>query len=390
MRLASLIGAWKAWRQRPPAAADALRIAYVANALLPTLQLSFLKPLKPLVEDGSAAGLILTEEALKRIFGKHVRGRAAWRYWKSQLDAFAPHVVVCCRYSGPHAEALAEYARRRRIPLIYHIDDDLLHVPRILGERKFAFHNSPERTGAVSHLMRQANLVYCSTAPLRERLASFGLTDRLWNGALYCSSAVAAPPPPADAPPVFGYMGFDHAHDFEQVLPAVIAVLERFADARFELFGSIPLPAALERFGERVRTLPPVPDYEAFLESLAGLRWLVGICPLADTDFNQVKADTKWVEYTAAGMAVAATERTIYDRCCAGGAGVLLPNDPAAWADAIGRLLSDPATRLAQVERAQRKLEAEYSPAHLRRQVLEAFARAGVTHLPGQAAAAAA
>ena len=86
------------------------------------------------------------------------------------LDWFAPDNIVFSRYSGPHSATIVDWARRNGVPVIYHIDDDLLGVPLELGERKYAYHNAPERLQAVRDLLQQADLVYTSTAVLRQRL----------------------------------------------------------------------------------------------------------------------------------------------------------------------------------------------------------------------------
>jgi hypothetical protein len=162
----------------------------------------------------------------------------------------------------------------------------------------------------------------------------------------------------------------DHAHNLGMILPAIEQMLERNPAIRFELLGSIPVPPSLERFGDRISAAPPIADYDAFLSGLAALRWDVGICPLAPIEFNLMKADTKWVEYTAAGAAVVASRATVYDDCCSGGCGILV-DGTAEWLEGLELLIGSERERIGMVERAQAKLESEYSVTRLREQVLE-------------------
>lgn len=349
----------------------ALRVMYVANAFIPTLQLSFVKPLQPLVEADEVVTALLTEQQMKDQFGKGARGEEARAWALKQIAAFRPHLLVFSRYSGPHVDAMLAHAKARRIRTIFHLDDDLQNVPPEIGQAKYEFHNHPSRTGAVQALLDGADLVYCSTPALLRRLQARGLDQRGVAGEIYCSGEVLAAPP-REGPLTIGYMGFDHAHDFRLALPALVRVLDAHPEVRFELFGSIPRPPELERFGERVATLPPVPDYQQFLAKFASLGWAIGICPLADTPFNAVKANTKWVEYTSIGAAVVATRGTIYDGCCADGCGLLAEGD-GEWQEALEQLLRDPQARLDQVARAQARLRAQYSVDVLRRQVLAMF-----------------
>jgi glycosyltransferase involved in cell wall biosynthesis len=357
---------------------DALRVLYVANAFIPTLQLSFVKPLQPLADAGELVAELLSEQQMKEMFGKAAGGDAAREWVAARIADFRPDLILFCRYSGPHADAMLAQAHAGGIATLFHLDDDLQNVPREIGQAKYEFHNHPARIAAVQSLLDGADLVYCSTPALLRRLQQRGLDARGVAGRIYCSGEVLNAPA-AGEPLKIGYMGFDHAHDFQLALPALVRVLDAHPQVRFELFGSIPRPPELERFGDRVATLPPVPDYQQFMARFASLGWAIGICPLADTPFNAVKANTKWVEYTSVGAAVVATRGTVYDDCCAGGCGLLVRGD-AEWEQALGQLVADSEKRRAMVDRAQVRLRSEYSVAVLRDQVLQMFERARDNH----------
>jgi hypothetical protein len=164
----------------------------------------------------------------------------------------------------------------------------------------------------------------------------------------------------------------DHAHNLAMILPAITALLDRHPQVSFEFFGSIPIPAELERFGDRITTAPPITNYARFLEEFASRQWDVGICPLVPIPFNLMKADTKWVEYSSVGTAVVASRGTVYDACCADGCG-LLADTADEWLEALELLVTDDQARVEQVQRAQRKLQTEYNIAILRQQVLGMF-----------------
>ena len=346
------------------------RILFVANANVPTLQLSFEKPLAALVERGTIVTDLLTEGDLRQVAltAEHQDDVDAWI--DQRLAGFDPRLIIFCRYSGPFHEQLVDWARRRSIPIMYHIDDDLLAIPPDIGERKHQLHNAPERLQAVESLLKAADLVYASTQPLGARLLEYFPDLPVDTGKIYCSGAVLRTPA-AQAARKVGYMASaDHAHNLTNILPAIVELLDRNTQIDFEFFGSIPIPAELERFGNRVTTAPPISNYGEFLEEFAKRNWDVGICPLTPIDFNMMKANTKWVEYTSAGTAVVASRGTVYDECCADGCGILA-DTPQEWLDALELLVSDEAVRLEQVNAAQRKLETEYSVARLREQVVE-------------------
>jgi glycosyltransferase involved in cell wall biosynthesis len=342
------------------------RILFIANANVPTLQLSFEKPLEPLVARGEITTRLLTDDWLSREQPTRI---------EQELNLYSPSAIVFCRYSGAHSRPIMEWAERQGVPAIYHIDDDLLAIPPEVGLLKHSLHNSRQRLSAVRELLTSVDLVYASTDKLRCKLLHYYADLPVVAGKIYCSGRIIRRPRSGPAKTI-GYMASaDHAHNLEMILPAIERVLDRNPDVRFELFGSIPIPTPLERFSHRISTTPPVKDYSRFLSDFAARRWDVGICPLNPIEFNLMKADTKWVEYTSAGAAVVASRDTVYDRCCADGCGILA-DGVDEWAEAIELLIRNGEERASIAATAQDKLERDYGAAKLREQVLEVLAAA--------------
>lgn len=353
------------------------RVMLVANGLIPTLQLSFLKPLEPEIETGRMAATTLVQEELVQKFADF-KGRfdaaaaAAAKAWiRQEVEKFRPTTLVLCRYSDYFAEYFVELARDMRIPLVYHIDDDLLNVPIEIGLSKYRAHNRPDRLARVRFLLDNADLLYCSTRSLMERFRSLGITSPMTHGEVYCTARVMRR---AVERPVrkIGYMGFDHASDLAMILPALVQILRSRPDLEFELFGSIPKPPELDEFGDRVTTVEPVRAYTEFMEKFATLDWDIGFCPLVTSAFNSVKANTKWVEYTAVGAAVVSSPGMAYDECSADGCGVLA-GSLAEWVNAVNELCEKPELRYGMVVAAQRRLETEYNDERLRAQIRRVF-----------------
>jgi glycosyltransferase involved in cell wall biosynthesis len=351
-----------------PVAVD--RFLFIANAHLPTLQVCLERPLAPLVRSGELATELLTETELRdreRMLGS---AEAVTEWVGRTFERFAPDALIFSRYSGPYATSMLEWARRNHVPVLYHLDDNLLAVPKELGERKYAYHNVPERIDTVRTLLAGSDIVYVSTERLRERILGDYPDIVAVAGPINCSGRVIRTPEAAPAR-VLGYMASaDHLPNLLMVLPAIEKLLDRHARLTFELFGSIPIPEQLHRFGERIRKVAPVSDYESFLDRLAERGWDVGICPLTPTEFNLTKSNNKWVEYTSAGIAVVASANMIYDECCADGCGILA-GDGGEWFAALERLVDDAAARVEMVARAQHKLEAVYGIDQHRAQILK-------------------
>jgi hypothetical protein len=345
------------------------RILIVANAHLPTVQVCLERPLSLLVRSGELVTELLTETRLRE--REAVGSSVAIADWiANRLDRFAPDAIIFSRYSGPYGPDMVAWARRRGVPVIYHLDDDLVSVPRSLSARKHAYHNAPERLEAVRALLTGATLVYASTERLRDRLLETFSDLPIVTGPINCSGRVIRTPAKGPAR-IIGYMASaDHLPNLQMIMPAIVAVLNRHPQLRFELFGSIPIPPELERFGERIVKVPPIPDYETFLKRFGDRGWDIGICPLVPNEFNLTKSNNKWIEYSSLGIAVVASDRMIYDECCADGCGALA-DDPESWLAALDHLVADDDARLAMIVRAQRKLESEFSIAQHREQILD-------------------
>ena len=370
IRFAELFRAVQRREPRPLAAlAERDRLLFVANGNVPTLQLSFEKPLAPLVGRGLLTTRLLTERDLGALSEEGDTEREQ-RAVDQTLDHFAPTAVIFCRYSGPAHGPIINWARSKGVPTIYHIDDDLLAIPPDIGDRKHAFHNAPKRLESVRSLLKSVDLVYASTDRLKQKIEEYFPQLNVLAGKIYCSGRVIRAPELRDTCTV-GYMASaDHAHNLTMILPAIEKLLEKNQGVRFHLFGSIPIPSGLRRFGDRVATSPPVSNYATFLQEFANQRWDVGICPLVPIEFNLMKANTKWVEYVSCGLAVVASRGTAYDHCCDDGCG-LLASDIDEWFESLDHLVTHPEERIALSSRDQEKLGYEYDLSRLREQVLK-------------------
>lgn len=291
--------------------------------------------------------------------------------------AHAPDLIVLSRCTSALGQEWIRLARDAGLPVIFHIDDDLLAVPESLGPSKYKAYNSPERLKALRDNIESSDLLYVSTAGLEKRFREHDIRAPIVAGDVYCAVAkdeIGALAAPATGP-VIGYMGTaGHAADLSMIMPAICEVMDEIPSLQLEVFGTIKMPAELKRFESRVRHLPPVPDYAQFLPFLRSLGWWIGLAPLEDNSFNRCKADTKWVEYSLAGMAVVASDLPVYHRACAGGAGILAGSQ-AQWSDALRTLIQRPDERQRMIQTAQAKLHQAYTHEQLRAQVVQLFNR---------------
>lgn len=335
------------------------RVLIVANALIPTVQLGYLIPLEQTDSSSSPTVGVLIEADITRGLATLKRGQTVIGALGQMISDFGPSVIIFCRYSGQYANLILDYAIKSDVATIFAIDDDLLGVPRELGEKKYNFHNDPKRISALTTLLNCVDLVHCSNSRLLEVLRARGIRNSFRVSEVFCAQPIRQRAVQSKVR-VIGYMGFDHETDFQIVKNALIRTLERFPNLRFELFGKIPLPVEFRKFGTRISVIPPEYDYKTFVAKLTALNWDIGIAPLTKSEFNRVKNVNKWIEYTAVGAAVIASRGTIYDDCCSNGRGLLVDDDE--WERAFELLISNPTLRYQTVTSAQTEIESNYRP----------------------------
>lgn len=305
---------------------------------------------------------------------KHVqaKGIGCWERW---ADFFRPDVVVLTRYGQPYGADILDFFHRQGVRVIYHIDDNLLDIPDSLGTEIRQRQGATGMIDARRYLLGNCDLIYASTSHLATTLQMQFPTQRVFHGinTPYMEDHIQVTKRMRPSHPVVGYMGSKgHQNDLELVVPALEQLMCERPSLHFEVFGTIRMPKLLESFGNRVHCWDVQKSYMNFLATLASLNWDIGLAPLADEPFNRCKAPTKFIEYTAAGIPLIATEMPVYRNAVPDGGGLLVQGD---WHSAISTLLDSPQARADAVLIAQRHCAKAFAVGALERQLLYLFAQ---------------
>lgn len=295
-----------------------------------TYYLSFDIPLRRLHAQGAMNFAVASQQRVT------ASGSGCWVRW---TETFSPDIVVMSRYCSPFGEDILRFFRERGVPVIYHLDDDLLDIPESLGPDIRERHGNPQTIACRRELLRNSDFIYASTAHLSELLQARFPGQRIVHGIYAPYLGEELPPTPASPRtcPVIGYMGSKgHQGDLDLAVQALSRLLEERSDLMFEVFGTIRLPSTLLRFGHRVRHIEVKNTYMDFLLTLAGLGWDIGLAPLAHTPFNCCKAPTKYIEYSACNIPVVASNMPVYNQIMPEGGGELAADD---WYERISRFL---------------------------------------------------
>ncbi len=359
--------AWVPLLRDPKRDSARARLLIFADGPGATQVISFALPLKALRDDGALDLMVVNETDFDGLTPV-----AAERGVAAVFEDFNPTHVTVSRCAGLGAVGMIKACEARGLSYVMHLDDNLFAVPPELGPAKYKKYSSSERLNRLRLLCERAGKIYVSTKPLREQIAAMDFSPPVIAGDIYCAAAASMKPPHFGGAPVFGYMGTaGHADDLDMIAPAIERALAENPQATFETFGTIKAPSALKRkFGERIRERQAAGSYLEFIEAFKAMNWRCGLAPLRDTLFNACKANTKFIEYTVAGIPVVASDSEVYRSIAAGGRGALAAGTDA-WAAAIGRFLADDEGAMQSVQRAQDYVSDHYDMDALVRQVVE-------------------
>lgn len=246
----------------------------------------------------------------------------------------------------------------------------MLEIPESLGVEIQKRQGSNEVVETRRYLLQNCDLIYTSTSILGNLMQRRFPEQKLVHGiyAPYMGPNIMLSEAKSDPGAIIGYMASKgHQHDLEMILPAIERLLTERIDLKFEVFGTIRMPNSLKRFGDRVRSHSVKKSYSEFLSNLASLGWTIGLAPLNDEPFNHCKAPTKYIEYTACGIAVAASRIPVYEEAIPPDAGLLVEND---WYEGLAYLLDNPKQREDYVLAARRHCENKFALDLLKTQLL--------------------
>jgi glycosyltransferase involved in cell wall biosynthesis len=326
-----------------------------------TYYISFDIPLNEIHKRGEINFAVASQNLIKK------KGDGIWIDWHS---AFRPDVVIMTRYGLPYGREILDYFKQQGVPVIYHIDDNLLEIPHSLGAEIQKVQGATQVIEQRRYLLDNCDLIYASTPYLAGHLQTLYPGQKVFFGmyAPYMAAQMGEVPKAGRSHQVFGYMGSKgHQEDLELVAPSIARLLDERVDLHFEVFGTIQMPGELLRFGDRVNSHKVNQAYSGFLTTLAGLNWDVGLAPLVDEPFNLCKAPTKYVEYTAAGIPVVASNIAVYSKVIPPGGGLLVEND---WYASIKQMLDDGELRRSALRNARDFCQVTFAEEALQKQVM--------------------
>jgi hypothetical protein len=253
-------------------------------------------------------------------------------------------LVIIVRYlSRPWAEALNANAARLA-GVVYFMDDDLLDPSAWVGLPR-SYHDKLARhfATAASDIGTLASQLWVSTPELAARYAAMEPTVMpplpLVDDAPKSEREAALPHSDTGFVRMFYHGTRAHEAEIRWLRPIVAACLEACPQAHMEIIGDHEVNR-LYRDLPRTRVLHPMnwPNYVAHCRTMRGH---IGLVPLLDGRFNAGRSYTKVFDVARCGAVGVYSQRSPYQSLLHGRErALLLPNEPAVWAQSISDLLA--------------------------------------------------
>lgn len=290
---------------------------------------------------------IISDELKKRGWASLcVHSSLDLRARRRAFKAFAPDLLVVQKSRHP----LNDPEHLQGLPFVYDIDDaDFL---------------SPKLTDRMMRTCAGARGVMAGSRHVAEWCAQWTPNvDVVWTGT---ELSDGPRPAHADRAPIVTWAQADphgYPNEFAFVREVLLAARLRLPELTLRLYGWKPgadetMLAPLRAADITVETKPPL-SYDDFLLSLCEVA--VGLSPISvQSPYSRGKSFGKILTYLDANVPVIASDEGDHSLFFDDASGVI-SNDPAVWADALVRLLSDPQARDAMAESAARKMEGQLS-----------------------------
>lgn len=271
--------------------------------------------------------------------------------------------VIVIQRINPYSIHLLKKAKKHNIKVVYESDDDFLDINPENPSYSYILGNFDN----ILKLVKNSDKLVVSTNELKNRFNKAGLENVEIVRNYYVEDALPLRPFTFRGNEFIkiGYFGtLTHDNDLELIHNVILRLKDIFSkkgiSILFEIAGA-SIDDSIDWFN--VRKIPYYPmALPAFYDWLNyNSDWDIGIIPLVDTNFNKCKSELKYIEFSALGIPVVASNINVYNETIEDGVTGYLAGDEDEWVDKLSKLIEDPNLRNAMVNNAREDLFKNYS-----------------------------
>jgi glycosyltransferase involved in cell wall biosynthesis len=157
--------------------------------------------------------------------------------------------------------------------------------------------------------------------------------------------------------------GGTHYIDLQVVIPVIKDLMQKYKNLVFQAGGWINCPLLADLPAAQLRLIPWEHDMQEYYKSLK--RVDIGIAPLADTEFNMAKSNLRYLEFSACGVPVVASDVYPYANSIKHGTSGLIVKASGAtykhWYRALETMINDAGLRQKLAQCAQQYVNAKFN-----------------------------
>ena len=265
---------------------------------------------------------------------------------------------------NPFSTKIAKKAKQHGIKLIYETDDDFLDM----NSSNPSFNYIQGNLANIKKLVSAADEIVVSTSELKRRFDNLNLSSNVtiirnyyldnvlplkefsYNGNQYVK---------------IGYFGtMTHNNDLELIHNVILRLKDIFSkkgiQVDLEVIGA-SIDENVDWFD--VKKMPYYPmSMATFMKWIAArANWDIGIIPLVNTEFNKCKSELKYIEFTALGVPIVASDVDAYKDTIEEGVTGFLANNEDEWVNKLSMLIEDPKLRNGILNNAREDILKNYN-----------------------------
>ena len=280
----------------------------------------------------------------------------------NMINAHIFDVIVIQRIN-PYSIHLLKKAKKHNIKVIYESDDDFLDISPENPSYSYILGNFDN----ILKLVKNSDKLVVSTNELKNRFNKLGLENVEIIRNYYVEDALPLRPFTFRGNEFIkiGYFGtLTHDNDLELIHNVILRLKDIFSKKGIHVIFEI-VGASIDdsRDWFNVRKVPYYPmSLPAFYDWLNyNSDWDIGIIPLVDNNFNKCKSELKYIEFSALGIPVVASNISVYNETIEDGVTGYLASNEEEWINKLSSLIENPSLRETILNNARDDLLKNYS-----------------------------
>lgn len=269
-------------------------------------------------------------------------------------------------YLTAFRDPLDKYPNHPKKPLLIEMDDWFFDLPSY-NIASGPYHPNSEPESVAYDQIKLADAIICSTQYLKEKIAQLfpekpayviknTLDFDIWDNV---ERPTKCHDEKSDLVRIV-YTGCgNHSGDLEIVKKPILALLDEFPNLEFV---TLPFKCFEDVTHPRFFQLDVWVGLSQFPKLVAAWEPDIGIAPLRDNEFNRVKSNLRWLEYSALKVPTVASRVYPFEKSISNNKdGLVVGNSAKEWYDALKALIVDKGRRAALGEAAYKRVKKDFN-----------------------------